>query len=189
MKLRLNDLKIKYIIAMLVCLILLSIIAIPKVYINITGETIIVKTRAVDPRDLFRGDYVTLALDIDEIGSKQISSQSNAELYQKYREENNYYDDIIWVALLEGEAGYEPQNVYLSQPNQGVYLKAQIKHMTFDNSKEEIESIRVTYYIDRYFVEENTGRALEDEIRNGDAYAKLKVKNGEAIIVEIVGEK
>jgi hypothetical protein len=32
-----------------------------------TGETIYLRTRPVDPRDLFRGDYVVLAYDIDRV--------------------------------------------------------------------------------------------------------------------------
>jgi hypothetical protein len=32
-----------------------------------TGETVYLRTRPVDPRDLFRGDYVVLAYDIDRV--------------------------------------------------------------------------------------------------------------------------
>ena len=50
-----------------------------------TGERILLRTAPVDPRDIFRGDYVSLrydisALDLDELGAKG-SFKSNEKVY------------------------------------------------------------------------------------------------------------
>jgi GDYXXLXY motif protein len=49
------------------CLTVLTWMLVSHAWPVWTGETIYLRTRPVDPRDLFRGDYVVLAYDIDTV--------------------------------------------------------------------------------------------------------------------------
>ena len=62
-----KDIKRKNLICFIVLSILLFAIAAPNAWTYFTGEDVIVGIKAVDPRDLFRGDYVALALDMDSV--------------------------------------------------------------------------------------------------------------------------
>jgi uncharacterized membrane-anchored protein len=43
----------------------------------------------------------------------------------------------------------------------------------------------IKYSMDKYFVEDNTGAAWEKASKNGEILAKVKVKNGYAILTDI----
>ncbi len=186
MKLKSNKLVVKYIVAFIICLILIAVVAIPKVYISITGDTVLVKTEAVDPRDLFRGDYVALALGLEMITRDQISEEVYKDINEINKMEESLYEQEIFVLLKENNGIHEVSDVALQKPEAGIYLNAIIVGTYENNDSHELESIQLRYEIDRYFVEENTGKNLEDMIREGNAFAKLKIKNGDALIVEII---
>ena len=76
----------------------LSIIAafvVTKEYTLRTGAEILLKTRPVDPRDLFRGDYVILSYDISRFNAGDMQSS----LVRHFR-----VDDQVYVTLdMDGE--------------------------------------------------------------------------------------
>ena len=63
------------IIPALVILLFLS----SKLYTTATGTEILLKTAPVDPRDLFRGDYVTLSYEINTIGPYALKGKEFSE--------------------------------------------------------------------------------------------------------------
>jgi len=179
--------KMKYIISFLILTVLLATIAVPSLLIYILGNDVLIKTKAVDPRDIFRGDYVTLALDIDKVGSKNIDEKITEKIIN---DENYSYYNLQVYAILKNENNIEViDKVVLIAPKIGNYLNAKIDYVKYTKDKKEIEEIILTFEIDRFFVEENTGKDLEDKIREGNALAKLKVRNGKAIITEIIANE
>ncbi len=75
----------KFILLVLIQVVLLiGIVAYRQHWVD-TGEKILLKTAPVDPRDIFRGDYVSLrydisALDLDELGVKE-GFKNNEKVY------------------------------------------------------------------------------------------------------------
>jgi uncharacterized membrane-anchored protein len=76
----------------------------PRAALNL-GEEILLKTAPVDPRDIFRGDYVNLRYDISTIDIVNISSDGNF----------NYGDDI-YAVLWKGEKFWYVRNVMHYRP-------------------------------------------------------------------------
>jgi len=69
--------KIKFVIIVLLQTILLTCIIAYRQYWVATGEKILLKSAPVDPRDIFRGDYVALrydisSLDLDTVTTKEV---------------------------------------------------------------------------------------------------------------------
>jgi uncharacterized membrane-anchored protein len=70
--------KIKFIVIIIFQTILLTCIIAYRQYWVATGEKIILKSAPVDPRDIFRGDYVALryddisSLDLDTVATKEV---------------------------------------------------------------------------------------------------------------------
>ena len=123
-----------------------------------TGEEVILKTRPVDPRDLFRGDYVILNY---EISSVDVSG---------YKE-----GDKVFVGLkIEDGYGF-PTGVYKNPPD-GLFIKGIVK--------EEFRGLNVEYGIESYFVPEGKGREIE---RNRHLEVKVVIdKFGNAVLKSIL---
>ena len=114
------------------------------------GETIQLKTAPIDPRDLFYGDYVILNYEIEAIEEGKWSGAVPE------------YGEIVYVLLEEGENGLY-QVAAASQekldPAAGqVRLKG--KYQWHNDGRSEH---MVTYGINRYHVEENTGEQYEQQ--------------------------
>lgn len=114
------------------------------------GQDVRVRTVPVDPRDLLYGDYVTLGYNISRLDpSLWKESGSKAERGK-----------TIYVVVAPGADGlFEPKAAYGSRPSVGegeVVLKGRIDY-SWD------ESIAVKYGIEKYYVPENTGKALEEK--------------------------
>ncbi len=136
-----------------VVLQLLALLAIAgkREWIYLTGDVVYLRTAPVDPRDMFRGDYVELAYDIAT-------------------------PDQSLLATLPTSEGYLPIYAGLAIDHKGV---ATIKQLSTETPappfiKGAIES-RPYYYdrraihfgIEKYFVEQGSGLALEEQRGRG----------------------
>ncbi|WP_432403305.1 GDYXXLXY domain-containing protein [Wukongibacter sp. M2B1] len=176
----------KYLLSFLIMFILLISMSIHPLVTNLLGEEILIKTKAYDPRNLLRGDYIRLNYEINDIDIGRLDKEildridehdSLAELKQKK----------LYVQLDKNGEYYEVKKVTLEKPKEGIYIEGKYEYDIWDNSKERgIKGIRVDYALDKYFVPENTGKELEEKVRDGEALAKIKVYRGYALIEEIV---
>ncbi|KGP90764.1 hypothetical protein N780_03600 [Pontibacillus chungwhensis BH030062] len=113
--------------------------------IDLFGETIDLKTAPVDPRDLFYGDYVVV--------NYEISTISN----ENWVGDEPQYNDKVYVKLRKDGEVYEAQAVShqaLPTEKDEVLITGQYKGGNGDE-------LRIRYGIERFYVEENTGEALE----------------------------
>lgn len=120
--------------------LLLSLIVIFIILINVilylawpllTGTTVVLATRPVDPFDILRGQYITIRYEISSIPS--ISGAIEGEtVYVSLREDNTG----IWR--------YEGRS--LTKPTKGAFIKGDIKRTTGENAF-------VEYGIEQYFFE------------------------------------
>lgn len=159
-----------------------------KEYTLRTGTEVMLKTLPVDPRDLFRGDYVTLNYEI-----------STLDLEKLQAEDSNFYNDEPVYLALELKNGYGvPKEIYTTPPKDGLYIKGKITNIIYDwktdesgimTEEETIEELRVDYGIESYFVPEGRGMEIEEAQRTGKTEVAAKViidKYGNAVIKSLL---
>lgn len=169
---------------LLACLVPIGILigmTVTPLYTLMTGEEVILRTIPVDPTDLFRGDYVVLRYEAEEIPSSLISKEVRTEL------DNGGYETEVYVPLELKDGVHTPTEVLLTKPNSDLYLKGKFNYIgpSWDSGIEGREVAYISYSLDKYFVEDNTGLDLEEASRNGNILAKVKVKNGYAYLVDL----
>ena len=153
--------------------VLLSMIAFQATPL-ITGETILVRVIPIDPRDMFRGDYVILSYEFNRVPPEGIEGLPQ-NLYQA--------DDAVW----RGQTVYvtmapEPDGVHwhathysIYPPDTGTYLRGEL---TAPGA--------ISYGIDAFYVQEGTGLAYEEAIRDRALSAEIAVApDGRATLVDL----
>lgn len=148
-------------------------------YISAVGEVITLKTAPVDPRDLFYGDYVILNYEVSQIDRSTVKTD--------LREERE--GPITVYVLLEkrNHPWYEAVGVYENRPapseNQAV-LRAKLSYF-----QPNMDTFSLTYGLERYYVEENTGRQWEER-RDELSLVDVRVTDGgDAVIERLRSEK
>jgi uncharacterized membrane-anchored protein len=150
-------------------IVLLGVVIVSKEFTLKTGDEILLKTIPIDPRDLFRGDYVVLKYEITNI-DENIYSLSSADFN---------VGDKIHVILNKGQKNIASiSGISKVPPKNGLYIKGTVK-------SRYARQLIVEYGIESYFVPEGKGEELERN-RQG-LYVKVKIdKFGNAIITELV---
>jgi uncharacterized membrane-anchored protein len=147
-------------------------------YTLINGEEVILQTKPVDPSDLFRGDYVTLRYQAEEVPEKLVDKK----VLTLVKEGRGNLE--IYVILKEKNGIHSPVKVTLNKPQNGVFLKGKLDYTGTNMDGEQVAFIK--YSMDKYFVEDNTGTDWEKASAKGEILAKVKVHNGYAILTDIM---
>jgi uncharacterized membrane-anchored protein len=153
-----------------------------------SGTEIRLAVEPVDPRDLLRGDYVVLGYPISRIERSLIVGATEGELKGRW----------LYVRLARGEDNsFEPVSAALDEPlpearlDNHIDLRGIVAHEPGAG-----ESVQVTYGIERYYVPEGEGRAIEEAMRqdrfeivaavdeDGSAQIKALLHDGRAIYRE-----
>jgi uncharacterized membrane-anchored protein len=147
------------------------------------GEEIVLQTVPVDPSDPFRGDYVALQYEAEQIPSQLVEKEVQNEL------QKGKYGLKVYVSLEKQNGVHVPSKVGLEKPESGAYLIGKLDYIAESFNAKEKEVAYIRYSLDKYFVEDNTGLELEKASAQGDLVAKVKVKNGYAILTDIEEKK
>ncbi|MFS8046956.1 GDYXXLXY domain-containing protein [Rhizobium sp. BR 314] len=132
-----------------------------------SGVEVILKTAPVDPRDLLRGDYVTLNYDISRVpmstlrdGPPKMSLTTQVLSVRLKKQEDGYWGIV--------ESSFKP----LEPKPDTVILKSLPFDYTFygDATDASQEMIGVIYGIERYYVPEGQGHDIESA-RNANRVA------------------
>lgn len=121
-----------------------------------SGADIRLKTAPVDPRDLLRGDYVTLSYPISTIPSSIVTGkppQASGVVRLAVRLKPGA--DGLWTAT-EASFGTLPAQ------EGSVVLRTLPFHYYFPGEDSLPDNLFVTYGLERYYVPEGEGRVLED---------------------------
>lgn len=124
------------------------------------GREVLLKVEPVDPRDLLRGDYVILSYGISRIPLSMIADIDELD------EELTTRSTII-VRLHKAEDGYwEAGNAWVKAPPASagaaeVDIKGQIPAL---NRFHTLGEVRVAYGIERFYLPEGEGRAIERDM-------------------------
>ncbi|MBF8982289.1 GDYXXLXY domain-containing protein [Lutibacter sp. B2] len=186
MKKTINKRGFKYLVSFLVLTLILLSMTIQPIMTQSFGEEILIKTKAFDPRDVFRGDYVRLNYEINDISLNKVDKEISKKIEDEYNSFKELRKKKLYVTLRKEESFYVVDKVTLKKPTEGIFLKAKYEYTLREEKEyEKIKGIRVSYTLDKYFVPENTGKELEDKIRKGEAFAKIKVYRGYSLLNEI----
>lgn len=128
------------------------------------GTEVQLETGFVDPRDMFRGHYVTLNLLISRIEKTSISGPA----------QDPSYNDPVWVALVPRADGFwQADALYTTLPeniDQPV-IKGKLR---YSNSKDYL----ISFPVDRYFAPKK--RALElEQFRRDQALGVILALDGQ----------
>ena len=137
-----------------------------KEYTLATGEEVVLKTRPVDPRDLFRGDYVILSYDI---------SMFDPEAFGKFTS-----GQTVYVGLKRADVIDTISSVSLDKPDD-LFLKGKVVHTRGSQ-------MTVEYGIESYFVPEGTGWDIQGQMGRGLTAKVVIDKSGNAVIRELLFE-
>lgn len=132
-------------------------ISFQREWIYRTGEVVYLRTAPIDPRDIFRGDYVQLDYDVSIPESSLIPNK----LHTTLRKGNRHYQPIF-VHLDKGKNGVaDIMDISIKPPDNRLYLKAFIGRNIWQNYRNRG---RIKYGIEKYFVEQNSGKQLENKL-------------------------
>lgn len=157
-------------------LILLGLCITP-IYTMLTGEEMILQTKPLDPSDPFRGDYVTLRYEAEEVPVGLVDKA----VVTRLQNQGGQFD--VYVLMEKKKGVHTPTRVTLEKPEKGIFLKATINYTDKDNQGQDIAFL--DYNLDNYYLEDNTGTEWEKASAKGEILAKLKVNNGYAVLTDI----
>lgn len=152
--------KTALIAAILLQLLVLLWMAGGREWIVRTGPTIWLRTAPVDPRDPFRGDYVTLGYAISTIRAEHFGPALREEIAatRDRRDREPKRETVVFAALQAGEDGVMAvTRVDLKPPATGPFIRGRVAGRAMNSERLN----RVAYGIDAFFVEQGQGRALE----------------------------
>lgn len=158
--------KIFILIGIFWLVIILGFIAIKEFTLQ-SGKEVILKTQPVDPRDLFRGDYVVLRYEISRLDMASLQSDGVFSI-----------DDKVYVALDIVDGYAVAEGLYKGQPKQGLFIKGTVRQINANTAS-------VEYGIESYFVPE--GRGYEIERARGKLEVKVAIdRYGNSLIKNIL---
>lgn len=168
-------------VSVLFCMILLH--AAPYVF----GTTILLKVVPVDPRDMFRGDYVVLSYDVNRMPEQGIAGmpQSTGNWWSARRfDDDQWLNDRTIYVRIEPEADgkhWKGTEASLHPPASGLYLKGK-----YVPSRPWAPLV---FGIEAYFVEEGEGHTWEDARNDRKLSAEIAVAPwGQAKLRRLVQE-
>ena len=157
--------KRKYVIGLILVwgIVLIGFIAFKQCTLQ-TGTEIMLKTVPVDPRDLFRGDYVVLRYDLNTIHLDSLLADEGP--YER--------DETIYVKLDNSSSYAKATQVSKNRFEEGLFIKGTVTYAG-------IQVLNVKYGIENYFVPQGTGKEIEKIIGDIDVIIAVD-KQGNALI-------
>ncbi|MEZ5855573.1 MAG: GDYXXLXY domain-containing protein [Hyphomicrobiaceae bacterium] len=136
---------------------ILGYLVVDRVLLISRGREVVLAIRPVDPRDLFKGDYVRLAYDISNLPTTVISKEVEAE----WRARLGLSRRPIYVILEQQQDGnWQPVAASMDRPDALPPNRVAIRGRALNSDPR-----RLRYGIERYYVPEGTGGRLENLAR------------------------
>lgn len=134
------------------------------------------KTRPVDPSDPFRGKYITLNYELDAATTKDTLWNRNEDIYVKLSKDSFGFAAISAVSHSK-----------FKMPDD--YVKAKVRW--YDSNDHEVN---FNLEFNRYYMEESKAydaeqvyvESLRDSLPDNDTYAVVYVKEGEAVLTDVM---
>ena len=136
----------------------------------LTGETVLLRVLPIDPRDLFRGDYVTLSYEFSQMKPGELPELGTLS----YNNRAEWQGTTVYVSLVPEEDGkhWRKDKISTKPPASGKYLRGTL---TSGN--------RIAFGIESYYVQEGGGREFEDAARGHRLSAEAALAaDGQAVL-------
>ncbi|PLY14723.1 MAG: hypothetical protein C0631_09355 [Sedimenticola sp.] len=132
----------------------LAWIAAKREWIVQTGETVYIRSAPIDPRDIFRGDYVRL--------NYEASTFSKTELRDGLLDGEVNRGSQVYVPLeIDARGLASAQYVTDLKPDHPPFLRGYVLHHWLGDAGRA--TLQVKYGIEQYFVEQGKGLAIEQQ--------------------------
>lgn len=158
-----------FILAVAIPLLILLAMTIKPQATVLFGQEIVLETKAFDPTDLFRGDYVAISVAISEIPKSKVTLPIDKVLSKN-----------LYVSLKQEGKYYVVDQVSEMKPKQGVYLRGKFQEIY--NEFNNADQYRVDYSLDKYFIKQGSGGALQQDSYRGDLVGTVKVLGGYGVV-------
>ena len=141
-------------------LALLALMIADRVEVLREGTEVTLQTRPVDPRDLLRGDYVTLNYDISSLPAGLLKDELSAAP-----------NPVVFVKLAPNRDGiFEAISVHadvVAVNSPEVLIRGRVAYGAACGARrgQFCDTLQIRYDLERYFVPEGEGRNLE-QVRN-----------------------
>jgi uncharacterized membrane-anchored protein len=136
-----------------------------------SGRELTLIARPVDPRDMFRGDYVTLGFDVSTLRKSNAASEPDLSHL-------TVGSDAFVTMSPKPEGGWMETHLGSAYPTHmaagDIVMKGRVQSVWKSQNPDETV-VNIRYGIEQYFVPEGTGRALEDKIRDHKIEALVAV--------------
>lgn len=149
----------------------LAKMAFDRVSLIKNGREIALQVMPVDPRDVFRGEYVILGYDISQLSLTPEAETGRGDSYAR--------GQTVYVTLQQDATGaWASKGVTTTYPADvaasDVVLKGKVRGH-FQRNAEGGDAIAISYGIESYFVPEGAGKALEQGVRDKKIQALVAV--------------
>jgi uncharacterized membrane-anchored protein len=144
-------------------LAVLASVAVQPLYTLACGETVALQARTVDPWDLFRGDYVTLTYDINEVPADPTDYLEGEKVY---------------VVIAKQGGQWKPVSMSKTKPQlrPGQKLLQGRNEMTYTTNR-----CSVRYGIERCYLPERTGHQY-----SGDLQAQVAIDSSGHCVLKTI---
>jgi uncharacterized membrane-anchored protein len=158
--------------AILVQFLVLGWMACEREWIVRNSPTVWLRTAPIDPRDLFRGDYVTLGYEISTIPAEKFGpalTRHMTDLAKRHADDpysGRRREIVLYAALqVHPESGVaEIAAADLTPPASGLFIKGRVRPYL---SPVQSGLTGVAYGIDAYYVQQGKGKELERRAPEG----------------------
>ncbi|MDR2425812.1 MAG: GDYXXLXY domain-containing protein [Endomicrobium sp.] len=145
-----------------------------------TGDEVMLRVMPVDPRDIFRGDYIILYYEITSITEEQ-------KIVGRYGEDDILYNnEKVYIMLLKDGKYYKGGDIYKTRPEKGLFIAGTVSAGKNFDSPVDREYASIIYGIENFFVAEGEGKEIESAINRNKVSAKIVIDTyGNASIKEL----
>ena len=147
-------------------------------YPHITGKEVLLATAPVDPRSLFRGQYVRLSFEISRI---------SVSFFDQKERESLEVGDTVYVVLKEHDGVYKASSASSSKPSGTTYIAGTVSRLGGS-------IVNVRYGLEAYFANPERAKELETQrwerrgTRDGRSVVRVRLaRNGQAALVGFEG--
>lgn len=163
-----------------ICLAILGGMLVGHAWPLWTGRTVVLPVRPVDPRDLFRGEFVRLdtplaAVTIDRSGSA--TTQADALPAVGSWTFENPAGRVVYVQLVPRDAAvargrvaeYRAVSISARPVPGAINLRGRVHPTEAMRGRDpaSVDRVRIDYGLDAFYMQEGTARPVEDAMRAG----------------------
>ena len=182
------------IIAIAFCILSWQVIRMSLI-INL-GQRVILEVEPIDPRDIFRGDYISLSLAINVVSEDKFMFKPTVPVSdRRYIRAPNEKDwervrrkqEPVYVTLKEMDNKvYGIDQVYDTEPETNVFVIARVFNV---HKQAGNVYLRFEDGLKRYYIQEGIGTELENIGRQGELLVEAYVWRGQVILTNLFSSK